>query len=149
MKCVVNIECSSTEELMQVAAKLASPRELNIQFNGNAAPIQTAVNAPEQTAKRPAEAENPGTDKVPETAKKAPESAPVKPSEPEQTVTLDTLRAIGREIAASAPGNGSKVKSAMQEIAGVSKFNEVPVDKYAALAARLQKLKAEVDADAS
>ena len=149
MKCVVNIECSSTEELMQVAAKLASPRELNIQFNGNAAPIQTEVNAPEQADEKPAEAENTGTDKVPETAKKAPESAPVKASEPEQTVTLGTLRAIGREIAASAPGNGSKVKAAMQDVAGVSKFSDVPKDKYDALAARLQKLKAEVDTDAA
>lgn len=149
MKCVVNIECNSTEELMQVAAKLASPRELNIQFNGNTAPIQTEVNAPEQSAKRPAEAENTGTDKVPETEKKAPESAPVKPSEPEQTVTLDTLRTIGREIAAAAPGNGAKVKAAMQDVAGVSKFSDVPKDKYDALAARLQKLKAEVDTDAS
>lgn len=149
MKCVVNIECSSTEELMQVAAKLASPRELNIQFNGNAAPIQTEVNAPEQTDKKPAKAENTDTDKVPETEKKAPESAPVKPSEPEQTVTLDTLRTIGREIAAAAPGNGAKVKAAMQDVAGVSKFSDVPMDKYAALAARLQKLKAEVDTDAS
>ena len=149
MKCVVNIECSSTEELMQVAAKLASPRELNIQFNGNAAPIQTEVKAPEQADEKPAEAENTGTDKVPETAKKAPESAPVKASEPEQTVTLDTLRTIGREIAASAPGNGSKVKAAMQDVAGVSKFSDVPKDKYDALAARLQKLKAEVDTDAA
>ena len=149
MKCVVNIECSSTEELMQVAAKLASPRELNIQFNGNGTPIQTEVNAPEKAAKKPDEAEKPDTDKVVEAEKKAPESAPVKPSEPEQTVTLDTLRTIGREIAAAAPGNGAKVKAAMQDVAGVSKFSDVPKDKYDALAARLQKLKAEVDADAS
>ena len=103
MKCVISLECSSTEELMQVAAKLASPRELSIQFNGNTTPIQTAVNAPETAAKKPDETEKPDTDKVVEAEKKAPESAPVKPTEPEQTVTLDTLRAIGREIAASAP----------------------------------------------
>ena len=149
MKCVISLACSSTEELMQVAAKLASPRELSIQFNGNTTPIQTAVNAPETAAKKPDETEKPDTDKVVEAEKKAPESAPVKPSEPEQTVTLDTLRAIGREIAASAPGNGSKGKAAMQDVAGVSKFSDVPKDKYDALAARLQKLKAEVDTDAA
>ena len=149
MKCVISLECSSTEELMQVAAKLASPRELNIQFNGNTTPIQTAVNAPETTAKKHDETEKPDTDKVVEAEKKAPESAPVKPTAPEQTVTLDTLRTIGREIAAAAPGNGAKVKAAMQDVAGVSKFSDVPKDKYDALAARLQKLKAEVDTDAA
>ena len=149
MKCVISLECSSTEELMQVAAKLASPRELNIQFNGNGTPIQSEVNAPEQAAKKPSEAENPGTDKVVEAEKKATESDPVKPTEPEQTVTLDTLRAIGREIAASAPGNGAKVKAVMREVAGVDKFSEVAKDRYQALETRLSELKVEVAKNAS